>query len=428
MNVAEYKARMQQKKQNLLLPEIPRYRQLTEQLFNALQGDVVYDLMKRIGADKMDDRQLRIRMEGENLKVSKKVTPHLYELLNGVMQTLNFEHPVDFFIVSSASLNAGAYCYTPLDPDSPYIVQINSALIDVMTEKELCSVVGHELGHLADENMFLKDIINFVFPPDPQTGMPNLPLPLRFKFFLWKQMSELFADRYGYLAVKDLDACISSEFKIKSGLKLDKMEVNIPAFIEENRKILNHYINGKGLSLNDGYTHPVSPIRIEALNLFANARTEKELTDGMNVLIDAITRLNTEEIEDHMLYFMASAGLIMANADGQVTQDEIDSILLSMSNYYMFPMTILEQVNQADCYKIFNESVKNILGINPNMKGELFSYIVNLMLADHKFDQKEIDLMFQIGRQTFGFDENDILCFLTEGIRQAFVPSITSIS
>ena len=61
MNAAEYKARMQQSKQNMLLPEIPSYRQLTEQLYQALQGDVVYDLMKRIGADKMDDRQFRIR-------------------------------------------------------------------------------------------------------------------------------------------------------------------------------------------------------------------------------------------------------------------------------------------------------------------------------------------------------------------------------
>ena len=88
MNAAEYKARMQQKKQNLLLPEIPRYRQLTEQLYQALQGDVVYDLMKRIGADKMDDRHLRIKMEGESLKVSESVTPHLYKLLEGVKEAL----------------------------------------------------------------------------------------------------------------------------------------------------------------------------------------------------------------------------------------------------------------------------------------------------------------------------------------------------
>lgn len=428
MNAAEYKARMQQSKQNMLLPEIPSYLQLTEQLYQALQGDVVYDLMKRIGADKMDDRQFRIRMEGQCLKVSESVTPQLYKLLEGVKQALHFEHPVDFFVVSDTTLNAGAYCHTSIDPDSPYIVQINSALIDVMSEKELCSVVGHELGHLSDDNLYLKNIISFVFPPDPQTGMQNLPLPLRHKYFLWSQMSELFADRYGYLAVKDLNACISSEFKLKSGLKLDKMEVNIPAFIEENRKVLNHYINGKGLSLYDGYTHPVSPIRIEALNLFANARTEKELNDGMNVLINAIARLNTEEIATHIVYFMASAGLIMANADGQITQDEIDHILLSMSNYCMFPMSLLEQVNQNDYSKIFNESVKNILSINPDMSSELFSYIVNLVITDHKFDQKEIDLLFQIGHQTFGFTDEVIFGFLTGGIRQVFVPSVSSIS
>ena len=191
---------------------------------------------------------------------------------------------------------------------------------------------------------------------------------------------------------------------------------------------MSHYINGKGLSLNDGYTHPVSPIRIEALNLFANARTEKELNDGMNVLIDAIARLNTEEIEDYMVYFMASAGLIMANADGQVTQEEIEHILLSMSSYYMFPKSILEQVSQGDCCKIFNESVQRILDINPDMKADLFSYIVNLTVTDHKFDQKEIDLMFQIGHQQFGFSDEVIFSFLTAGIRQNFIPSISSIS
>ena len=432
MKASEFKARLNANnpiaRPNFHLPEIPMYDELTKQLWDALQGDTVWAIMEALGADKIDDKEFRARMEGRSLKVTPKVMPHLYELLNQVKDTLKFEHPIDFFVVSDASLNAGAYTYTPKDPDSPYIVEINSALVETMTEPELRSVVGHELGHLIDKNLVLDDLIRFVFPDLDEYGMPLLPISLRFKFFFWKQLSELFADRYGYLATNDIQACIWSEMKLKCGLKLDKMEANLGAFIEENREVLQHYVKGSALSLKHGFTHPVSPIRIEALNLFANAKTEKELTEGMEQLVKAISRLNMDPVEDDFLIFMASAGLIMANADGQMTEKEYETILDGMSSYYMFPVDILKQVTRENCSELFNQSVASILKENPKLAPNLFSYLVAILMSDQNIDKDELRLLFTMGEKAIGLDEETMLRLLAGGIRHFFIPNIQSIS
>lgn len=434
MDISNYQNKLQQNANplNRHLPEIPKYQQVTKQLWDALQGDTVWGIMKYLGVDKMDDQQFRAEMEGRSFRVSEKVTPHIYKLFYGVKEKLNFEHPVDFYVVSDSSLNACAYLYQPQNPDSPFVVQVNSAMIETMTDTELCSVVGHELGHLLDENLVLAKIIGFLFPERDQYGFPVMPVPLRYKYFFWKQLSELFADRYGYLATDDINACISSEFKLKSGLKLDRMDADITAFIEENRQSLQHFISGQGLSLNNA-SHPVSPIRIEALNLFANAKTEKELNDGMDVLVDAIARLNqNNEMGLHLLWFVASAGLIMASADGEITHDELENILNNMSEFYMFPMDVLEQVTPKNCRDVFNKSLQSLLQINPDARNDLFLYLVNIMVTDFKFKKEELDLLMKMGKEAFGLEEDLIVRLVADGIRMGvssgIVPSTSSIS
>ena len=429
MKASDYKAKLEMgSKQNLHLPEIPMYEQITKQLWDAMQGDVVWQVMQKLGIDRSDDRAERIWMEGRSLKVTEKVLPHLYKLFNDVKERIHFEHPVDFFIVSSPSLNACAHVVKPLDPSMPYIVEIYSAMVETMTDQELCSVVGHEIGHLFDDNYVLNQMMYFLFGANEE-GFPDLPIPLRYKYFFWKQLTELFADRYGYLATGgDIDACISAELKLKSGLKLDKMETNIPAFIEENREALKHYISGGGLSLSDGRTHPVSPIRIEALHLFANAKTEKELNEGMTTLINAIARLNVNPLEDELVVFMAAGGLIIANADGTVTEKEYEQILGQMSNYYMFPTNILNQITPENCSEIFNKSAANIINADPKNAATLFQYLVNILVSDHKLDGKELDLLFQIGKDVFHLDDRIMMELLASGMRKYFIPAISAIS
>ena len=234
------------------------------------------------------------------------------------------------------------------------------------------------------------------------------------------------------MATDNINACISSEFKLKSGLKLDKMEVDVTAFIEENRQALQHFVSGQGLSIRYGVTHPVSPIRIEALNLFATAKTEKELDEGMDVLVDAIARMNNNEMGQNLLWFVGSAGLIMAHADGEMTTDEMESILNYMSEFYMFPLDILQQITPDNCSDIFNKSLHNLLEMQPEIRNDLFLYLVSIMVTDFKFQQAELDLLVRMGKEAFGLEDEAIVGLIADGIRMnvstGVVPSTSSIS
>ncbi len=423
MKASEYRSRLQKEtKQNDHLPEIPMYNQLTQQLWEALQGDTVWAIMQNLGVDKTDDRFNKANREGNNLKVTEKVTPHLYKLFYGVKERLHFEHDVDFFVVSSPVANAFAEVITPTDPNSPYSVIVYSAMIDMMTDAELCTVVGHELGHLLDNNMILGKVFSFVFPNG------QVPVPLQYKYMFWRQLAELYADRYGYLATCDINACISAEFKLKSGLKLDKMDVDMNSFLEYNREVLQHYITGAGRSL-DNVTHPVSPIRVEALALFANAKTEKELNDGMNRLVSAMARMNiNNNLGKSYLEFVASAGLMLAEADGEITNDEIDLILNKMSSFHMFPKDVLLAISKEDRNDVFYRSVQAILEAQPNSRNELFLYMVDLMVADRNFHKAEVDLLAEVAQKVFQLDQETFLRLLAYGIQRGFLPSVESIS
>ena len=68
----------------------------------------------------------------------------------------------------------------------------------------------------------------------------------------------------------------------------------------------------------------------------------------------------------------------------------------------------------------------------PNSRNELFLYLVNIMVTDYKFKQEELDLLVDMGKKAFGYEDNEIMALLADGIRigvsRGFLPSTSSIS
>ena len=430
MKASKYKEKLKENENNNRpnshVPEIPMYQQLTKMLWNALQGDKIWPIMQSLGLDKIDDSRYKAELEGNSLKLTEKVTPSLYKMFNGIKERLGMQRDVDFYIVSSNEVNAFARTIVPTEPDAPLTVVIYSGTIENLTEAELTYVVGHELGHLMDENLVLNDIFMFVFP----TG--EIPVPLQFKFFFWHQLSELFADRYGYLAVQDINACISAQFKLRSGLSLEKMEVDMDSFLEYNHEVMQHYSSGQALNLFSGSyarMHPVSPIRIEALNIFANAKTQKELSDGMNQIVNTISRLNIDNnLGKSYMDFVASAGILIAEADGEISKEETETILNYMSEVHMFPKDILLEVSKEDCREVLVRSVNEILEKEPDAKERLFMYMADVVVSDLNYHEAELKVLAEVAQNVFQFDEKTYLNLLQRSIQIRFRPSLESIS
>ena len=397
-------------------PTLPLERELGKQIYQALQGPVVETILKT-AKDGSGDDYWRSRMEGHCMKVDKEILPEFYALCQDVKQRLGFGEPVDFYVTGDSTLNA--FSIAAEEEGQPHIVNINSAMFDLMSEEELRFVIGHELGHIINKDSALKRLIYFVFPPDTT----NPPITLQYKIRLHDQLAELVADRYGFLANGDLNACVTAFYKMSSGLDLAKMNVSIEALLADNRKRLDYFMKGKGLSR---YDHPVNPIRVQAINLFATARGEKELEDGMEELIGILLKVGNGPLDEDLSVFIASAGLIVANADDRVTEKEVEHIIQNLANLQIFPKRFLDAVAQSDVSKLFEQSVQNILSQNPGMRDGLLAYMMGLVMSDKEISKDEIGLIYGFG-DSIGFSEKEISQKFAEMIQRNYVPSLESI-
>lgn len=397
-------------------PILPLERELGKQIYQALQGPVVETILKS-AKDGSGDGYWRSRMEGHCMKVDKEILPDFYALCQDVKKRLNFKDTVDFYVTGDSTLNA--FSVAAEDEDHPHIVNINSAMFDLMSEEELRFVIGHELGHIMNKDSALKRLIYFVFPPDNT----NPPITLQYKIRLHDQLAELVADRYGFLANGNLNACVTAFYKLSSGLDLAKMSVSIDALLADNRKRLDYFMKGKGLSR---YDHPVNPIRVQAINLFATAKSEKELEDGMDELINILLRVGNGTLDEDLSVFIASAGLIVANIDEQVTEKEIEHIIQNLANLQIFPKRFLDAVSKSDVSKLFDQSVKNILSQDPGMRDGLLAYMMGLVMSDKEISENEIGLIYGFG-DSIGFSEKEISKKFAEMIQRNYVPSLESI-
>lgn len=409
------KEKKQSKLTYKLDPTIELERQLAEQIYKALQGPIVEEVLKKLPTSS-SDQYWRSNMEGHSLKVEKELLNDIYELCHSVKEKLGFTGKVDFYITGDSTVNA--FSVASESPDEPNIVNINSGLFDLMSTDELKFVIGHELGHLINKDTALARLINFIFPPTAA-----VPVTLQYKVRLHEQLAELVADRYGYMATEDLGACVTAFFKMASGLDLAQLNVSIDALLADNSKRLSYFLNDKGMSR---ASHPVNPIRVQALNLFATSTNQDELHKGMDELISILLKVGDCELDEHTARFIASAGLIVANSDGDISDKEIDQIIGQLAQLKIFPRKFLEEIAEGDVSDIFNDAVENILRLNPAMREGMLDYMISMCMTDQEISQSEVELIYKFG-ESIGFGEMEVAQMIAIQIQKEFVPSLNSI-
>ena len=397
-----------------LNPTIKLEKQIGEQIYNALQGSVVEEVLRKMKLSS-SDAYWRSSMEGHSLKVQQELLPDFYALCQDVKKKLGFDDPVDFYITGDSEVNA--FSVAAEEEGKPHIVNVNSELFTLMSEAELRFVLGHELGHLINKDTALARLINFVFPPEAA-----VPVTLQYKIRLHEQLAELVADRYGYMATEDLGVCVTAFFKMASGLDLEKMNVSIDALIADNTKRLEYFLKGKGISRS---SHPVNPIRVQALNLFATVKTQKELQEGMDELITILLKVGDDEMDEYMARFIASAGLIVVNCDGEVHEEEVNQVIETLAALKIFPRQYLEEIAKGDIPAIFNDSVENILKINPGVRVALLEYMISIVMSDKKIAPEEIKLLYNFG-ESIALSEMEVATAIAEAIQRRYMPSLES--
>lgn len=398
-------------------------KQFGDDLFSLLQGDVIQDILKIAKFDNSENTYKKI-FDGHHFKISAELSSKLHQLCHSVLKKLEFNEPIDFYISNHPEINAVSI--PRLDENQTHIIAFNSGLIEKLDDEELKFVIGHEVGHLISKNSDIWRIIHFVFP------QPDLiPLTIKNKIHFWQRLSELSADRFGYIASPNLEKVVSGFFKLSAGISTDRIDFNFEEYLQQNAKILQNFSNSSYLNSS---THPINPLRLEAIKLFGQSNILERLSFGLNeadknleTAIDKIlgnfVMLSDSELVIHRMYFVASAGFIVANIDENISEKEYNEIIAVLANYTLFPQQILKDiVDSKQFVDIFENSTKTLLEKSPSEKYAMFNFMIQLALADNKILRSEIELLFQIGQNYFSFSQTEIAQLIAESVNKIFIP------
>jgi hypothetical protein len=406
---------------------IPLEIQLGQELYQQIQGKVLESILREAKIEKTENYFKNI-LQGHSFKVSEKLAPRLYNSFAEVKAKLEFDEPIEFYITNNPELNA--FAVSRLEEDESHIININSGLIDKVDDDELKFIVGHEIGHLISNNAIIAQLLNFVFPDQSES-----PLMMQHKIAVWDKLSELTADRFGFMACGRLDKVLSCFFKMASGLSVERLNFDPKAFSLENEEILKYFKEtGSGNLL----SHPINPIRIKAVELFetsvlyqnllsgAELTIDKVLDDQISELIQSLMVISNSPVNYHRTSFIASAGLIVAGIDKAIEPDEYKRIIEELSAFTVFPKQILNQMIEENKIELFFEkSVKALLKINPGEKNMMMEYIINIIIADSVISDSEFEFIFDFGIK-LGFERKEIAQIFASSIQEQFMPNIYS--
>ena len=385
-------------------------QEIGKSLWEILDGDIITKINKEAKVEKSGN-YYKYLLEGHSFKLGEDLLPELNKPFMDVCEALNFTEPVE----------------SSQEEGEPHLVNFNSGLVNALDEDELRFVIGHELGHIISKNIDIKEIIEFVFP-----GYQGIPLLLYNKIALWDKLSELTADRYGLIACGDPNKCVSAFFKMSSGLSLNRFNLNFETFLAENEKLLESFKKENTINV---ASHPMNPIRIKALQHFSNSSLYKsivgkktlepdsELTANMEELTNLLLVIRNSELDQHRSMFIASAGLVMAGIDDQLTKEEYETIIQQLANYLIFPGQLLKGIIDENSQNdIFMQSASTIMQHNPAERDPMFEFLISIALSDNQLFTKEIDFLYEAGTNIFKYSAKEIAQKISYVVRGNFIP------
>ena len=401
-------------------------QEIGKNLWELLEGDVISKIKSEAKVEKSGN-YYKYLLEGHSFKLGEDLLPELYKPFKDVCEALNFNEPIEFYISNAPDFNASAS--SSQEEGEPHLVNLNSGLVNALDEDELRFVIGHELGHIISKNIDIKGVIDFVFP-----NYQGIPLLLYNKISLWDKLSELTADRYGLIACGDPNKCISAFFKMSSGLGLNRFNLNFATFLEENEKLLESFKKENTINV---ASHPMNPIRIKALEYFAQSTvyksilekksigTDPVLTSNMEELTNLLLVIRNSELDQHRSMFIASAGLVMAGVDEQMKKEEYEIIIHRLANFLIFPEEVLKGIiDQKSQNNIFQQTASTIMQYNPAERDPMFEFLISVAMSDNELFTREIDFLYEIGANLFKYSSKEIAQKISYVVRGNFIPRL----
>jgi tellurite resistance protein len=258
------------------------------------------------------------------------MAPDVAAIIGDASRALSLDAPIESYVYPGSQFNAAA-----IRPESGRLFVIfSSSLLEAFDSDELRFVVGHELGHhLFDHHSI----------PTAQLLHPTSRIrpALALQIFAWQRYAEVSCDRAGLIAAGGLHPAASALFKLASGLSsTQKVRISVDQFL---RQLGDLQSEAQRLDRADSpvrsdwfSTHPFSPLRLRAAELFAGSEL---VTDGgtavtaleaqvheLMTLMDPSYLQAKTDIAEAMRRLVFAGGILIAAASGDISKPEIQAL------------------------------------------------------------------------------------------------------
>ena len=389
------------------------------------EAELIHSLFERYGLEQVLEHyvnsgqasSMRGMMLATQLRLTSVLSPRLYGLFDDCRKAIGFTDDVELYVVNNPDINAFAMHSSSVD--EPHIISITSGTIERMSDAELRFVLGHELGHIAYDHYRANQVNDALSRDSDDSTMPAL---LEARMRVWDRLAELSADRAGFLATgEQLEPIVSVFFNLASGLGPEHLQFDIDAFLDQLE-----LIQDTGSSdLMAHFSHPVTPVRVRALQLYSDAggsTMKPEHRDKLDAAVSDITRLMDHEVSEpsqlHARNILVAGGLLVGKAEGlgldAAQQEMLVRWLLDWTSDPEKLLSEIESIEQAE--DMLTDAGAWLRDNSGEERYKLFSALAHLCAIDGEVNDTERGLLMSLA-EYLGIPESTANAKLYEAVR-----------
>ncbi|HEY9692703.1 MAG TPA: M48 family metallopeptidase [Oculatellaceae cyanobacterium] len=263
---------------------------LDKEAEKALRNLPGFDVVARKFVEFVYEKPQFVFLMGNSIQVGPRQYPTIYHIFRECVRDLDIYPQPALFVAQNPLVNAQA-----IGQEQPCVI-LNSALLDLLDESEIRSVLAHELGHIKCGHTTLIQMARWLmeaafFIGDLTFGIGNIfNRGLILAFYEWLRKAELSADRAALLVMDDVNPVMHSMMKMAGGsvryakeCSLDEFKSQAQKYQELDEDSLNQiykFLLYNNISQGVFTTHPFTVERIRHLQEWANSEEYRQIRQG----------------------------------------------------------------------------------------------------------------------------------------------------